>query len=866
MKNCLKIIVLTIAYIGACNFAFATHQKAAEITYKYISGYTYEFIITTYTYSESIADRPFLTINWGDGTTEVLARSEYVEIADLQTIINSYHGTHSFSGPGSYYISFEDPNRNGGVVNIPNSITTPMYVETLLVISPWGGNRNNSVRFLNRPIDDNACLGQSFVHNPSVYDPDGDSLSFSLIPCKTTGGEDIIGFSYPYASEYFIIDSFGNLMWEVPTQQGEYNTAILIREWRNKVKIGEITRDMQITVQVCDNIAPKLICPKKICVEAGNPVEFDITALDFLTDSDINNVLSISFTSELLENSIAGQKPIIKQTYVSEDSIVAKFIWRPDIGTSRKQVYRLYIRVTDNGEPNLSDLEVIDIHVIAPAVKNAEANTGKKLINLQWDKTKSKHAIGYSIYRKTGNENSSFDNCQRGIDNPAYSLIKTINNIDSIKYIDTSNLKEGLNYCYSIVCNFADKDESYASEDACAEILNIAPLMTNISVEKTHSTEGILKISWQTPRIIDTNNLEEYKYRLYKGIYENNMLLYKIFDFKDSITIYDSNLNTFDHLYYYSVAIDSNISYNNTNIWLQAIPYSKKIILSWTYQHAWINKSFNIHRLNTATNTFVKIENTKNLFYIDNNLDNGTEYTYFIEAIGSYYSDYITKELINKSNTNSTTPKVAIPCKPFLFVAETSCEPFENTLIWSFDSLYEPDIINSNIPDLWDCYEDLSHFLIYYRRAQDKEFELLDEVDTYNYIHENPPSYFGYYKIAAVNTNGVEGEGSKEVFIDNNNCFKYDLPNVFTPNSDGVNDVFKAFPNQYVESFNITIFNRAGSVVYKSNDPNFQWNGQFKGSGKDCPDGAYFYVAEFTSDELGITFRRIQNGSITLLR
>ena len=44
----------------------ATHQRAGEITYKHISGLTYEFKLVTYTYTPSPADRPELEIVWGD--------------------------------------------------------------------------------------------------------------------------------------------------------------------------------------------------------------------------------------------------------------------------------------------------------------------------------------------------------------------------------------------------------------------------------------------------------------------------------------------------------------------------------------------------------------------------------------------------------------------------------------------------------------------------------------------------------------------------------------------------------------------------------------------------------------------------------
>ena len=57
-------IVLGIAFLNVK--AFATHNRAGEITYKHVEGLTYEVLITTYTKSSALADRPLLYLRWGD--------------------------------------------------------------------------------------------------------------------------------------------------------------------------------------------------------------------------------------------------------------------------------------------------------------------------------------------------------------------------------------------------------------------------------------------------------------------------------------------------------------------------------------------------------------------------------------------------------------------------------------------------------------------------------------------------------------------------------------------------------------------------------------------------------------------------------
>ncbi|HNW68343.1 MAG TPA: hypothetical protein PKK66_05790, partial [Bacteroidales bacterium] len=172
--------------------AFATHQRAGEITYEHISGFTYRFTIITYTYTPSDADRPELEFSWGDGTTTIVQRYSKVNIAN-DISINTYITEHTFPSTGTFSITLEDANRNAGIVNIPNSVNIPFFIETTLIINPFLG-ANSSPRLLNPPID-NGCTGVPFYHNPGAYDADGDSLSYSLIVCRGFDGENIPGYS-----------------------------------------------------------------------------------------------------------------------------------------------------------------------------------------------------------------------------------------------------------------------------------------------------------------------------------------------------------------------------------------------------------------------------------------------------------------------------------------------------------------------------------------------------------------------------------------------------------------------------------------------------------------------------------------------
>ncbi len=72
---------------------------------------------------------------------------------------------------------------------------------------------------------------------------------------------------------------------------------------------------------------------------------------------------------------------------------------------------------------------------------------------------------------------------------------------------------------------------------------------------------------------------------------------------------------------------------------------------------------------------------------------------------------------------------------------------------------------------------------------------------------------------------------------------KLEMPNAFSPNDDGINDVYKAKDGyQSIVKFKATIFNRWGQKMYSWDDPSGGWDG--KHNGKDVAQGVYFVLVE----------------------
>jgi gliding motility-associated-like protein len=88
------------------------------------------------------------------------------------------------------------------------------------------------------------------------------------------------------------------------------------------------------------------------------------------------------------------------------------------------------------------------------------------------------------------------------------------------------------------------------------------------------------------------------------------------------------------------------------------------------------------------------------------------------------------------------------------------------------------------------------------------------------------------------------------------------IPNIFTPNNDGVNDLFLTkFEGFYEVHFDI--YNRWGQKLFTSSDNTTFWNGNDY-QNQMCPDGTYYYV--FTGKYLSSGNERKEKGFLTLLR
>lgn len=95
---------------------------------------------------------------------------------------------------------------------------------------------------------------------------------------------------------------------------------------------------------------------------------------------------------------------------------------------------------------------------------------------------------------------------------------------------------------------------------------------------------------------------------------------------------------------------------------------------------------------------------------------------------------------------------------------------------------------------------------------------------------------------------------------DNPFADKLYIPNTFTPNGDGKNDVFMIYGTT-IQKANLSVYNQWGELIFRTTDKSAGWDGTYKG--RDQPVGVYVYYVEATmNDGHSIT----KKGTITLLR
>ena len=889
-------LVLALVLTGAME-AFATHYRAGDIFYEQLGPTTFRVTVITYTKTggqSELADRDSVRIAWGDGTGEFVERTNGADIdgngiPDGEIVGNAirqniYIGTHTYPGQNTYVVSFEDENRIDGINNIQggNSVFIPFFIaDTIfgsLDYNLYGGN--STPVLLNPPID-YANVLDTFYHNPNAFDPDGDSLDFSLVVPKQSASNPVPAYVFlddlfPGPTNNFSIDRrTGEILWAVPQpgHLGENNVAILIREYRDDIATGEprligtAIRDMQIIVLNEPNDPPQIARLRDTCVYAGKTFSIGVEATD--PDGDIVTLSANGGPFQVTPSASFSQTP--------GNPAFGTFTWTPGCDQVLPQPYQVifkaeddYIDVQGNPAP-LVDLETWRIRVVPPPPDTLTATSiGSGRVQLDWTDpyacADAEDFRFFSVWRRTGCSPGR-ETCEQGLAGRGYERIAT--DLTTTSFID-DDVPRGNEYGYRVLAHFLDQglDTSFLfnevlsvpSNEACIALPLDLPVLTNVSVDSTDAADGEVFVRWTLPRI-DTSGADGLDTLLDPGPYRFELFRSPGFSVASPVRIATFNSpsfggwtdtsfvdttntvdgpNAYEVVFYADGGADTlGTSSDASSIFLEIAPGDGLLDLTWSEEVPWMNEDYDVFRRNDVTGILDSLATVSAPFFTDTGLINDSTYCYVIRSRGRYTRDDLPDPLRNLSQEACGVPVDTVPpCAPDLSVAN-DCQTIPDQL-WTLDNF----VNRLHWANRDTCAEDAELYRVYFADSNSTSYRFITETPDTFYDHAlGRENLAGCYVVTALDEKGNESTSGDTVCVDN--CPFYELPNAFTPNGDGQNDLFVPFPGyRFVDRIDLTIRNRWGGVVFETDDPEILWDGTDR-QGKDLTEGVYLYNGSF---------------------
>lgn len=418
-----KILLAIVASFIFASSTMASHMMGGQITISHKSGMDYHLKYTAYRDMAGIPIGSVATIYFVDNTSG----ANFSLTIPYDSLVNVlvpgveeyvYEADVTFPNTGNWAIHYEECCRNAAILNMVQPGGESHYFYTNFLVDTI----NSSPVFLNPPI----VLAQDsvpFYYNPLPFDADGDSIAWSLDVPLSMNGAQVLGYSLPPSDSLFpfSMDPLTGEITFLPNTLGNFQVSLRVKEFRNGVQIGEITRDMQIivvpssnrpaTVSVNSNTFP--YNSKNYSVAPGAPFSLTVTVIDM----DGQNLrLTGAGEAFLLANNPAVFTPINAATCAG-----GTLSWTPTVAQARTAPYVVGIRVTEeyNSQVFQSDLS-ISLRVGNSAGLNSvnsssqftlSPNPSKGAFNLQFI-TASAEQVRVSVMTVTGKLVSSFVNTQ----------------------------------------------------------------------------------------------------------------------------------------------------------------------------------------------------------------------------------------------------------------------------------------------------------------------------------------------------------------------------------------------------------------------------------------------------------------------
>lgn len=242
-----KITLLFIALVATLQIQ-ASHIIGGQITSRCLGGLTQEITTTLYVDNQGIPMGNSITVNYNSNNFTWIAFRTV--IYSSQSIVNPTTNAYTFIDTitvpylDTYTFSYTTCCRAANIVNI-TSASTSFYIETTALVD----TTCNSTPVVPVVLFPYVNANSQYVYAVNAYDPDGDSLSYSLVTPLDNHNSPLSGFLNPPAT----ISNTGVLS-VYSTVMGTYVFCIKVTEYRNGVEIGHVLREMQIVIDKANGI------------------------------------------------------------------------------------------------------------------------------------------------------------------------------------------------------------------------------------------------------------------------------------------------------------------------------------------------------------------------------------------------------------------------------------------------------------------------------------------------------------------------------------------------------------------------------------------------------------------------------------
>ncbi len=368
-----KIISLSFVFFSIISVPLsssASHVAGAEITYRWISGNTFEISLTLYRDCQGVnaGGFDFISIRSASCAANLTLRVDTIPGTGHEIPLACPGATTCSGGtnPGIQKYEYK------GTITLPSQctdwvfsyrlccrncqITTLQYASCAAIPYLYVESRlnnvaapsNSSPTFSNLPVSF-ICVGQPFNYNHGAVDPNGDSLVYSFITPRDNAGTNVTfaaghSVTQPLLSTppMTMNSQFGDIFIN-PTLQEVGVMAVLVKEYRNGVLIGSVVRDMQAWVRPCTNIYPTASGVNgttnfNIGVCAGSTLNFTINS----GDVDPGDVTTMFWNFNI---------PGATLTFSGSPYQVGTFSWTPTLADVSTQPYTFIVTVHDNHCP-----------------------------------------------------------------------------------------------------------------------------------------------------------------------------------------------------------------------------------------------------------------------------------------------------------------------------------------------------------------------------------------------------------------------------------------------------------------------------------------------------------------------------------